>query len=295
MAIGNHRETSAEVGYYALILFSIFVAVYFAYFGFVLAQIWFYNGELEPKPKKFLILSPHIKEQLRRKEGVFTNNDSTSSDAEGTHNTSSRIRHTEILDLNKEEDECSNDEERNALKEEKRISRMSAFLQDDCGDGSQFPYVPEIDPKKYDSVKNLTPYTLPRFRSKPPSYMQMGLKKLDAENWLKIDHTYKEFHAARAELLMRHHDEVIQIVEEGEIACVELMRDVVSFITRRYPNIFEVFERFSIGKAVRNKKTGEEFSMQKPWDVHPLEMCARLTMEDFNILKKSDFSGEHYL
>lgn len=294
MAVGNYRGLSAEIGYYALVLFSIFIALYFAYLGFILTHLWCYKGELEPKPKKFLTLSLHGKEKSRQKVEPYVNDGPTLGQSNDNPDLSRWTRHTGQLNSSTEED-YSEEEERNALREEKRISRMSEFLQDDCGDGSQFPDIPEIDPKSYDPTKTLTPYALPRFRSKPPSYMQMGLKKLDAENWLTIDHTYEKFHTARAELLKAKHTEVIQVTEEAERDCVDLMQDVVEFIIKRYPHIFEVSEHFSGRKTIRNKKTREEFAMQKPWDVHPLEMCARLATEDFNILKKSDFSGEHYL
>jgi hypothetical protein len=46
---------------------------------------------------------------------------------------------------------------------------------------------------------------------------------------------------------------------------------------------------------VHNKLTDERWALQRPYPRHPLEICARLCMEDFNIMVKSPFSGTHTL
>ncbi|KAF2735688.1 hypothetical protein EJ04DRAFT_434636 [Polyplosphaeria fusca] len=141
---------------------------------------------------------------------------------------------------------------------------------------------------------DIEPYSYTTFRSKPPNYMTMGLKKLDEKAWLTIDKTYFDFFAARKALLAMHPDEVIQVTPDGEEACEELLDEVVSFLTDKYPKHFDVFERDG-RKYIRNRIIKEEFSLQKPYDAHPLEICARLAMEDFSILQRSEFSSQHYL
>ena len=48
-------------------------------------------------------------------------------------------------------------------------------------------------------------------------------------------------------------------------------------------------------KHIRNELAKEEWSLVRPFDCHPLEVCARLTMEDYNILLKGDFTQQYYL
>ncbi|KAF2266443.1 hypothetical protein CC78DRAFT_417583, partial [Lojkania enalia] len=125
-------------------------------------------------------------------------------------------------------------------------------------------------------------------------YITMGLKKLDIEDWLQVDNTYPEFYTARSHILETQKEEALQVTPSGEEACEELMELVVEFLLEKYPRFFEIVETNG-RKKIRNNIVKEEISIQKPYDVHPLEVCARLCVEDFNILQKSEFSGEHYL
>ncbi|KAF1994552.1 hypothetical protein P154DRAFT_447319, partial [Amniculicola lignicola CBS 123094] len=135
----------------------------------------------------------------------------------------------------------------------------------------------------------------PPFRKDPPKdYMQMGLKKIDAPDWLVIDDTYQDFYSARAKLLRQKKNEVIQIGPEGEDACEELLEMVVGHLVEQWPDYFEVSFKKGV-KYVQNKIMNETFTLAKPYTVDPLEICARLAMEDFNLLLYSPFLKEHLL
>ncbi|KAF2799708.1 hypothetical protein K505DRAFT_230533 [Melanomma pulvis-pyrius CBS 109.77] len=181
------------------------------------------------------------------------------------------------------------EEIRAAIAEEERIARLPTFIQDDCGDGDEFPDVPFAD-----HVAAREPKPHRSFRAEPPSYMQMGLQKLDIGKWLTVDNTYREFHEARLELLETKKNEVLQVSAEGEAACEELMWEVVNFLTETHPALYEILES-GRGRRIWNKFVNEEYALERPWDIHPLEVCARLAMEDFNVLAKSEFSGQHHL
>jgi hypothetical protein len=178
------------------------------------------------------------------------------------------------------------EEIRAAIAEEERIARLPTFVQDDCGDGEEFPHVQAADHEVVFKKK-----THPSYCADPPQYMQMGLRKAD---WLAVNGDYKEFHAARVRLLEEKPEEVLQVNAKAEQACEGLMHEVVNFLVRAYPQCFEVLE-CGRGKIVVNKMTDERFDLQRPWSVHPLEVCTRLAMEDFNILMKSGLTGQHYL
>lgn len=197
-----------------------------------------------------------------------------------------------LIDLGENAEKIDDEEVRRKIKEEKRISKLPVFVQDDCGDGSLFPDVREVDPKTYYFPDARA---VPNIRSRPENYRTLGLKKLDVDNWLVVDSMYTELHRARAKLLAEKKEEVIQVTHDGEEACEELMWQVVLFLTQRFPGIFEITHYGNGKKVVRNKIMREGFALQRPWDVHPLEVCARLAMEDFSIWKKGEFTGEHYL
>lgn len=141
------------------------------------------------------------------------------------------------------------------------------------------------------------PYPHRPFRKEPsPNYMTMGLRKLDLRNWLTVDNTYPEFYAARDFLLKTQKEEVVQCVPEGEAAAKELLIEVINFIKDKYPQFFEVV-RTGERTIVKNKIVREEYTIEpvSEMGMHPLEMCARLAMEDFNILWKNEVTGEHHL
>lgn len=174
--------------------------------------------------------------------------------------------------------------------EEERISRLPIFEQDDCGDGSNFPDVPTANV----DITKMEVERYPPFRDDPPNYMQMGLKKLDMSMWLTIDKNYRQYHEARAYVLDNHKKEVLQVMRDGEEACVELLEEVTNFLVNKYPHFFEFVLREG-RRWIRNKIMDEQYPIQSPYVVHPLEVCARVAMEDFNVLRKSEFTGKHKL
>ncbi|KAH7109839.1 hypothetical protein B0J11DRAFT_448750 [Dendryphion nanum] len=295
--------TVAEVVLIALVggglSYSAFLAVFFV-------RALFKKGNLKDPPKKFTIPPPYLRERdearararsaainepLRGNSQYLTRSNTIDSTV-----TTTSLLSTPGVQVNRWTGEVVVDtalvrdrQLRREAEEQRRISRLPTFEQDDCGDGRNFPEVP------YVGIEHLKPLPLRRFRPDPPVYMAMGLRKLDAKEWLSIDQSYTTFHEARAELLAEMREECIQVTQEGEEACVELMQEVVEFLLKRYPEHFQIHDCGFGRKKIENRITGEEFDLQRPWTCYPLEMCARLAMEDFNILHKGAFTGEHYL
>jgi len=122
----------------------------------------------------------------------------------------------------------------------------------------------------------------------------MGLRKLDAENWLTIDKNYLSEHRIRDNLLRNERENVYQCLPESEAACKELMEEVVDFLCERYPTLFEKKSYF-FGSQVHNKKTGEKYYFGgRHSSMEPLEIAARLAMEDLSVLMRND-QDEYYL
>lgn len=262
---------------YILLLLALSCVCYSFWLGTLIARLIRYDGALGPRPKKYNIVPQYLKDRH----------------AAAREANESRMPHSAFPDPlsipNHDTDNMTEDEIRATIAEEDRISRLPAFVQDDCGDGEEFPDVQAADHEVVFKKK-----THPSYRANPPQYMQMGLRKLELADWLTVNGEYKEFHAARVRLLGEKPEEVLQVNDKAEQACEELMHEVVDFLVRTYPQCFEVLES-ERGKVVVNKMTDERFDLQRPWSMHPLEVCARLAMEDFNILMKSELTGQHYL
>ncbi|KAL1651520.1 hypothetical protein SLS61_005472 [Didymella pomorum] len=147
--------------------------------------------------------------------------------------------------------------------------------QDDCGDGSDFPDVPFASIPVEKKQQTLTPPGLNRRPS--AKYKSVGLKKIGLKEWLIMDKMYKGVHSARDYLLTKKNAEC-----------------VVKVLVAKYPECFSI-KKVNRRKHIRNEITKEEWSLVRPFDCHPLEVCARLAMEDFNILVKGGFTQQHYL
>ncbi|ORY13866.1 hypothetical protein BCR34DRAFT_599636 [Clohesyomyces aquaticus] len=320
-----------------LLLIAIFFIPYSFFIGFTIPRLFYYRGALGPNPKRYNIKPHYTPEEreiaarqrerrerraARRAARLRKNGDGDAhSIGNSTLTSDSLFAATNILNDEPVDRDANIDIEdldpqtasptliAQTIKDD-RISRLPHFEADDCGDGHNFPGVEFADPVLVNAAlangpfpletPTEDPYPHPEFRDDPGPYMRMGLKRLDQENWLTVDHTYQKWYEARKEILKNLKEEVLQTVPENcepgvEAACAELMWQVVGFLTERYPKYFEIVEGKYGAKSVRNRLVGEEFRLMKPWDVEPLEVCARLAMEDFNLLRQSEFTGRHHL
>lgn len=126
----------------------------------------------------------------------------------------------------------------------------------------------------------------------------MGTKNLDAENWLTLDHQYPKYHKIRAQILETHPNETIQMLKGSEDACKELFHKVTSYLLERYPEQFQLKRSLDGKWAIHNLTTKEkEYFYTDSLDTRftPLEMCAKLTQDDFNILMQDPKDGQHKL
>jgi hypothetical protein len=150
-------------------------------------------------------------------------------------------------------------------------------------------------------IAQLEPHPPATFKQTGSYHMTMGLKKFDLGNWLALDNDYLKFHAVRKEMLddPTSNDKVIQYIDAytANPACHELLNKVSSYLAKKHPDIFRIYHQGN-KKFISNKLTQERHLISPPLDnndpMDPLEIAARLTMEDLNILKKGD-DGRHQL
>ncbi|OAX81480.1 hypothetical protein ACJ72_04185 [Emergomyces africanus] len=139
-------------------------------------------------------------------------------------------------------------------------------------------------------LEMLPPYPVGKIKGKARYRTNMGLKRLDQLNWLTIDKNYMEQHELRDALFRTQRIKVFQCLPEAEHACEELLHEVATYLCGRYPTIFEMGP-----DVVKITKTGEVFCLGNHTQKSaPLEVAARLAMEDLSILLEND-SGETYL
>ena len=126
--------------------------------------------------------------------------------------------------------------------------------------------------------------------------MAMGIRKIDEEDWLRVDENFGHEHKIRSEILNKQKDKVLQCLPGSEEACFEAMNLVVNYLTEKFPDYFQQLNSSSGWDRVHVVETGETLCIMPPFDnLQPLEVAARLAMEDLSILSQEWYSGEHHL
>ncbi|KAL1880394.1 hypothetical protein Plec18167_003798 [Paecilomyces lecythidis] len=109
-----------------------------------------------------------------------------------------------------------------------------------------------------------------------------------------MDKNYMQEHQVRVRLLELERPKVFQCLPESREACTEALTEVVTFLCKRYPWMFE-HTQIEKETTVHNKKTGETFVFGgSNNNMEPLEVAVRLSMEDLSILLKNA-DDEYYL
>jgi hypothetical protein len=310
MAENSQHRTPVLKPLYVLLGISIGLCCFFFWIGTVCVRLWYYQGDLGPLPQRFVIIPHHRKKKPHRQSSAHNNHRNTVSPIFNRVNTPSNpfsdafavpdwqphfttIPAINVEDTNDDFNHAFADEfedpaqVRKYIAEERRISRLPALDQDDCGDGSEFPDVPYATIP----IEKQRPSRL----SETKTYLELGLEKVNSLNtWLTVDDSYIEQHQICAALLDRHHAQCIQIQPEGEAICEELLEQVVQHLCTTYPGVFTTAIKHR-RKHIRNKLSGEEYSIARPFEYHPLKICARLAAEDFCVFVKDDFTLQWYL
>lgn len=147
-------------------------------------------------------------------------------------------------------------------------------------------------PARFD-LEKLAPYPNEKIKGFEKHRIRMSLKKMDRINWLTVDKNYKALHSIRKELLKTQRRKMVQCLPEAKDVCQEALHEVSKFLCKRYPAMFEMD---NAEKIIRNKEVGEQFQLSNGWNesMPPLEMAARLAMDDFTIILRNE-EGMHYM
>lgn len=112
--------------------------------------------------------------------------------------------------------------------------------------------------------------------------MTMGIRKMLEDEWLVIDNLYEQEQQLRRHLLSTDRQGVMQCLPGAEKACEEALEYIVDFLIHRYPSQFKLLK--DRPGFIHNGITNRVFKVTKPYEQHPLEVAAQLSMEDINLL-----------
>lgn len=144
------------------------------------------------------------------------------------------------------------------------------------------------------NLKQIPPYPVTQIKGNVKHRTTMGLRRLDERNWLTVDNNYISEHLIRGDLFHNQRGKVFSCLPEAKEACEDALQAVAEFLPQRYPLMFEM-TRQSSGPTIHNKKTGDKFVVGGlNIEMEPLEIAARLAMEDLSVILKND-QDQHYL
>jgi dimethylamine monooxygenase subunit A len=94
----------------------------------------------------------------------------------------------------------------------------------------------------------------------------MGMRPLDLADWLQLDKRREEELALKTELLEHHYATVVATEREGDVASLELLREVTAYVETYHPLVSTVSDPSE----------------------HPVVRASRLVQEDFCVLVRDD-------
>ena len=282
----THTDThsSGLAGFIPFILLFIVIGTFFTWcccVGAWLARLWYYDGQLHKKAKKYDIQPLYIRERLAAEQEKRVSQ---------SHKVINSVRWShDVTTMSLERiQQIDNAGLRRRILEDKRISRLPAFEQDDGGDGSGFPDMPiDMTAEEYNQ------HHFPKYHA---SFRDLGLDRLARDDWLTYHHA--EQMAARDQILddqgRRESCVCMQLGSAGEDACGELWLEVADHLAGKYKSRFWIQIEDGI-KKLYDGVSGESYPLEEPFGWLTLDSIARLVREDFCLFVKSPFSAHYTL
>jgi len=311
------------------LIIAIAFAAWCCFMGYNIVRVWYYKGALGPAHEKYLIIPLHRKKkaQAGHARATSTGVDLHSKSASGSlHATAAANRKTVFPAIAEQSPENPFSDEhvipdskpywatipainvedvderyidgfkeyqdpelvRRYIAEERRISRLPAFEQDDCGDGTEFPSVPYAN----QVVETRTSRAAGADNRNILRDFRMSEESRNA-TWLTMHTAEAQMQLAREKLLEKEHAECVQVRPDGEAACEELLDTVTRQLCRGTVRFNEVVVNGR--KHMRNQINSKDYSITRPFEYHPIEICARLAAQDFCVFMKDEFTQKWYL
>ncbi|OQE30063.1 hypothetical protein PENSTE_c002G10158 [Penicillium steckii] len=169
-----------------------------------------------------------------------------------------------------------------------RVTKHSHLSKKESKDSSSKAQTLVFDPLGF---RNITPCKELPLHQRPdwPRYwkpgkfqMTMALRKLDINNWFKYDELFDSEHKQKVTMATAPDAEnYVDYLDGIDDAVVELLDTVVTYVTKRYPNMVRVDDEY-----VYIDHLQEKYRIREPYDLHPLAVAGLLIMDDLYVLKK---------
>lgn len=130
------------------------------------------------------------------------------------------------------------------------------------------------------------------FHNEIPGKVKMHTRKMEMEDWVKIDQSYPDQMKERQRLWELYPEMIYQSqTDESAVACKwELFEHLVEYLPERFPYIFERRQ-----DCIYNKVLDQTVSTERSDPECPLIRAGRLTQEDWVIIEWSDAEQEYVL
>ncbi|PLB54718.1 hypothetical protein P170DRAFT_470164 [Aspergillus steynii IBT 23096] len=109
----------------------------------------------------------------------------------------------------------------------------------------------------------------------------MALRKLDINNWFKYDELFDSQHKEKVAMATSpDSDNYVDYLDGIDDAAVELLEIIVTYVTKRYPDMFRADHDY-----VYIDHLQEKYRIREPYELHPLAVAGLLVMDDLYVLK----------
>jgi hypothetical protein len=124
-----------------------------------------------------------------------------------------------------------------------------------------------------------------------PSFVTMGIRKMDWNAWIEMDSNFLSYHDTKVSELEKDVDARVQYVdnEVTRLACFEVLEELTQYLTQRYPEVFQLHSGL-----IHNTVTGEQFQYPAATPKEAMVTAAKLVQDDLVIMVEND-DGQYHI
>lgn len=139
------------------------------------------------------------------------------------------------------------------------------------------------------SLEKTKPLPYRAFRYGPKYNVTMGLRQIQAEEWIELDNQFPKYHAEKAQRIKERGEKCVRTHPDAFPAAIELLEELREYLPARYPTLFR---RTDVG--LDNIWSGESFNIvERPLKEDPMGIAARLVQDDLALMIEKD--GQYWL
>jgi hypothetical protein len=124
-----------------------------------------------------------------------------------------------------------------------------------------------------------------------PSFVTMGIRKMDWNEWIEMDSNFLKYHDTKVSELEKDVNARVQYVdnEVTRLACFEVLEELTQYLTKRYPEVFQLHSGI-----LHNTVTGERFQYPAETPKEAMITAAKLVQDDLVVMVEND-DGQYHI